>query len=203
MKRQIHDREHWNSHVSRMAALSRSAGLAVLLLGGCPTAPAQQAGTDDSVFKLVVDRNIFNPNRLSRKVLQRDSHEGPAADMFALVGTLSYEKGTYAFFDGSSPTNRRVVEVKGTIAGYTVLNITSDSVTMEGYGKRVELRVRNRMIHDEPGGWRLAADDEPLPEAGTNMAASVSPGPGPAGDSTGEMNDVLKKLMQRREQELK
>src|SRR5690348_9065903 len=50
---------------------------------------------DFSAFRLVVDRNIFDPNRAPRR--------GPTApvrtvDAFTLVGTMSYEKGIFAFF---------------------------------------------------------------------------------------------------------
>ena len=57
-------------------------------------------------FKLVNDRNIFNPSR-SARFARGDRPEGEPkkvskVETVSLVGVMSYAKGDLAFFDGSS-----------------------------------------------------------------------------------------------------
>jgi len=120
-------------------------------------------------------------------------------DAFALVGTMSYQKGQFAFFDGTSEAYRKVLERDGVIAGYKVAEITPNAVKLEAANKRVELKVGTQMRH-EGTTWQLVAQSElPVEAEAANNSASSSADSG----SGGEVNDVLKKLMQRREQELK
>ena len=44
-------------------------------------------------------------------------------DFFVLVGTMSYEKGFFAFFDGSHSDYKRVLKREETIAGFKVAAI--------------------------------------------------------------------------------
>src|ERR1041385_6179537 len=56
-----------------------------------------------SSFRIITERNIFNPRRSARYVpTERTRRPSTRTDSFALVGTMSYEKGFFAFFDGSS-----------------------------------------------------------------------------------------------------
>src|SRR2546421_1583725 len=54
---------------------------------------------DYSAFKLITERNIFNSHRSARYTAPRESGPQARVDSFALVGTMSYEKGPFAFFD--------------------------------------------------------------------------------------------------------
>src|SRR5262245_20185027 len=84
-------------------------------------------------FHIIHDRNIFNPNRSGRspeREYTRREERRPRAESFALVGTLSYEKGFFAFFDGSSSDYRRVLKASDTIAGFTVAEVTPQQVTL-------------------------------------------------------------------------
>ncbi len=42
---------------------------------------------------------------------------------------MSYAKGNFAFFDGTSPDFRKVLELEGSIADFKVIAITPKSVT--------------------------------------------------------------------------
>src|SRR5262245_5625183 len=96
-------------------------GLAVLLFGA-GTFPALGQSTnsparpDYSTFKIVTDRNIFNPHRYARSSRVRETRPTAKSDSFALVGTMSYERGTFAFFDGSKSEFRKVVKPAEAIA---------------------------------------------------------------------------------------
>jgi hypothetical protein len=180
-----------------------------LVLAGCWAASAQQtnapARPDYSYFRIIADRNIFNPDRYPRRSRssRRDSREGPAVDAFSLVGTMSYQKGTFAFFDGTSSDYRKVLKLDDAIAGYKVAEITANAVTLKATDKQIEMKVGSQMRHEDHGGWQLVSQNESPVEAAENSAADTSSGSATESSSGGEANDVLKKLMQQREQELK
>lgn len=148
---------------------------------------------DYSAFRLVVNRNIFDPNRVP--------HSGPSTtqpktvDAFTLVGTMSYEKGIFAFFDGTRSDYQKVLKPEDTIAGYKVLAISADSVKlMMSTNNVVELSVGTQMRRREDGSWERQAKSE------TYAASSASNSSSEAAPSGAE-SDVIKKMMLRREKE--
>jgi len=153
---------------------------------------------DFSSFQVISERNIFNPSRTGRH-RGRGRHE-PAADAFSLVGTMHYAKGTFAFFDGTTSEYRKAVENAGTIAGYKVTDITPTSVKLASGDKQLTMKMGTQMRREEKGAWQLVATSE-LPADTTETVDSASAEPA-GNDSSTEGNDVLKRLMQRREQEL-
>lgn len=149
---------------------------------------------DFSAFRLVVDRNIFDPNRAPRR--------GPTVavrtvDAFTLVGTMSYEKGIFAFFDGSSSDYKKVLKPKETIAGYKVISISPDSVKLMFNTNVVELSVGTQMRRRDDGAWERSAATETY---AASTASSPSTSPSDAATSGAE-SDILKKMMLRREKE--
>ena len=162
------------------------------------------AGTDYSAFRIIAERNIFDTNRhphTTRSVRRTANTRTPA---FSLAGTMTYRRGMIAFFDGTDSDYRKVIAQNGVIAGYKVVEITLHGVKLESSGKTVEMKVGAQM-RQEGGAWQLA-ESGGLPAATIANEApvtSVTPASGPASGSESEPNDVLKKLMQQREQELK
>jgi hypothetical protein len=163
--------------------------------------------------RFITERNIFDPNRYSHnytpsyrpKVLR-------SAPAFTLVGTMSYGKGMFAFFDGNNPDLRKVLYQSDTngIAGYTVAEITLTGVRLQTADKKqtVQLKI-GEMMRQEGSSWRLveqgelfagaSAGESAAPAAAENSSPDASAAPSPALEG----NDVLRKLMQLREQELK
>jgi len=182
--------------------------IAAFVMTGCVAAFAQETNapsqTDYSYFKLIGDRNIFDPNRYPRqgRASRRESR-GPQADAFSLVGTMSYEKGLYAFFDGTRSEYRKALQLDGAIAGYKVTEITPNTVKLQAADKQIEMKVGTEMRHENEAGWQMVGQTE-LPAASTQDSASdAASSESTTSSSAGEANDVLKKLMQQREQELK
>ena len=173
-------------------------------------APAQSTNdsstTDFSTFQVVVDRNIFNPDRYGRE--PRTSHEYHSVPTFSLAGTMSYRKGMFAFFNGTSDDYRKALQQGGKIAGYTVGKITFDDVQLQSSGITIVMKVGAAMRQEgsqwvlrAPGEWGDLSSAESAPgssdtSGGQTMTSTNLP-------SSGEQNDVLKRLMQQREQELK
>ena len=83
----------------------------LLFLACCFVSRAQStnapARLDYPSFKIITERNIFDPNRSARsgKGARTDSQRPARSESFALVGTLSYEKGKsrYVIVYGQTP----------------------------------------------------------------------------------------------------
>jgi hypothetical protein len=189
---------------------TRAAWVAAFLLAGFFLS-AEQADrsvtADFSPFQIIAQRNIFDPDRRpgTNRGSRRRSTPRAVVPAFSLAGTMSYRKGLFAFFDGTSSDYRKVLQEGGTIAGYTVTKITLDGVQLQAAGVKIEMKVGGQMRQESEGGWQLDAQAE-LPATGMDDENSTSDSDetfAPGAPSSSEPNDVLKKLMQQREQELK
>lgn len=173
--------------------------IAALLMIDAAAIQAQQTNqagrADFSNFQVISERNIFNPNRRGRRVNRPER----VADAFSLVGTMSYSKGTFAFFDGTTSEYRKALQNSGTIAGYQVTEITPTSVKLARGDKQLTMKIGTQMRREEKGSWQLAASGE-LP-AETVENTDSAPAETATSDSSNEGNDVLKRLMQQRERE--
>jgi hypothetical protein len=160
--------------------------------------------------RFITERNIFDPSRYQHSVpanyRPRVSRSAPT---FTLVGTMSYEKGMFAFFDGNNPDLQKVLyqSDSNSIAGYLVAEINPTGVKLQSADKKQTVQMKiGEMMRQEGTEWRPAGRGE-LAALTTESAGSAveSPGSsaGAAPASATAPNDVLKKLMQLREQELK
>jgi hypothetical protein len=195
-------------------SLRLGCGILLAVLASCVLAAAQTNGVpgpaDYSAFsRFIADRNIFDPNRVPHNSEAHRASAAPrsrptaSAPAFSLVGTMSYGKGMFAFFNGNSADLKQALPTGGSIAGYTVTEITLAGVTLQSTNQNqtVALKVGD-LMRQENGAWQPAGQgDVPL---GENTGSSATPenspsaAPLPAGG-----NDILKRLMQQREQELK
>ena len=154
-------------------------------------------------FKIVTERNIFDPNRAPNRGFA--PRPAPAVmHFFTLVGTMSYEKGTFAFFDGTSPEYKKALKPADTIAAYTITRITPNSVELSAGTNQVELRVGMQMRRSDQDQWIPSGSSQTLaavPGSVTALVPSSESGVSKSDTSTGEESDVLKRLRLRREQE--
>ena len=192
--------------------------LAALALTNAISARAQSNGVpgaaDFGKFSaFITDRNIFDPNRVphtvytprarTRVTRTRTASSAPA---FSLVGTMSYQKGYFAFFSGNNDGLKSVLPVSGKIAGYTVTQIVQGRATLETTNKleKLELKVGD-VLRQENGKWALSDAGE-LPtgtSTGVTAAAGSAGGETPAAAPSPALgqNDVLKRLMELRAKE--
>lgn len=183
----------------------RVLGVLVMAAFYCATGLRGQPPNNDAApsydsFSLIWRRNIFDPNRRAMSY-RRPSGPSRTVDAFALVGTLSYSKGKFAFFNGTSPDYKKVLEPGASIAGYTIKDITAKNVLLAANGKEVEMNVGSQMRNEGRNNWKLSAGSD-LPtssDSNTDTSAALTP---PAGASPA-MSDVLKRLMEQRQQEIK
>lgn len=201
--------------------------------GSAPTVPGPNDYTQFAQF--ITTRNIFNPQRYAIRIGQPppQSTTPRYAPTFTLVGTMNYEKGMFAFFDGNQNELRKVLYTSDTngIAGYVLTNISSASVVLLAPDKQetVQMKIGDSMQKDG-SIWRLAMTGRNAFSGGGNSrlssfgggnnyssrrdsyggsqsaapeAESASPEPAVAPSPDLEGNDVLKRLMLKREQENK
>ncbi len=117
-------------------------------------------------------------------------------DSLTLVGTMSYEKGTFAFFDGTSAEYKKALKLADWIAGYKVTEIAANVVKLASATNQVELRVGRQLRREEDGPWLLAAQTAPYAASGSGTS-----GTGSAAATSGAESDIVKRMMQRREKE--
>jgi hypothetical protein len=157
--------------------------------------------TDYVSFRILTERNIFDPRRSGRSVSRNERREPERqvrTERFALLGTMSYEKGRYAFFDGSASDFRKVAKPADSIAGFRITEVAPTCVKLEmTNGQILELCVGMQMKKIEEGDWQLAgkADAAEGTSRPASSSASLSSASGP------ESEEVLKRLQERREQE--
>lgn len=163
-----------------------------------PRPAASGSGSDFLAFKIITDRNIFDPTRSPRSTRPRVETRRPnqPAETFTLVGTLSYEAVAYAFFDGSRSEHKKAVEVGGQIGEYTVKNVGPTSVRLEAEGKVIDLPIGGQMRRTEEG-WQLNSSSIASAASDSQSSSSSSTESSPDDES-----DIIKRLMQKREQEM-
>lgn len=147
-----------------------SALLANALLAVVFSATAQFTnGTDLASFQLIGQRNIFDPNRVPHT---RSAHAAPRiVDSFSFVGTMNYAKGNFAFFDGTSPDFRKVLELNGDIAGFKVIALAPKSVTLLSGTNETVLPIGAQMRHDDDGNWVVSTELASYSGAGNSYAS--------------------------------
>jgi hypothetical protein len=137
--------------------------LALVLMLSLARATAQSTNApsrlDYDSFRLISDRNIFNPNRVARGVSRTTprASTGPAAhvESFTLVGLMAYEKGVFAFFDGTSGSYKKALEVNGDIGDFKAVAVTPDELKLVSGTNEFVLRVGLQMRREDEGHWFL------------------------------------------------
>ncbi|HEV2691775.1 MAG TPA: hypothetical protein VG347_02655 [Verrucomicrobiae bacterium] len=175
----------------------------------------------DQFTRFITDRNIFDPNRVPRynpttRVVRTRTRHTAGAPYVTLVGTMSYEKGLFAFFDSNNSDMKKIIGPGDTIGIYTVKEISANKVTLAGKDKKEFVMKVGEQMRQESGVWQVSeatdSGGSPAPaEATSSVPASESdsstgstdaqPAEPAAPSSNLEANDVLKRLMQLREKE--
>ena len=109
---------------------------------------------DDNSFRVISDRNIFNPNRYARSSgARRPESSAPASrvESFTLVGLMQYEKGVFAFFDGTSANYRKTLETDGAISDFKISGLTPNELKLHSGTNEFTLRV-GMQVRREDGG---------------------------------------------------
>lgn len=222
-------RAHWRFDVGcwlldvfpfRPGCATLLALLAAVSLASAQTNKNIPGPTDYAAFsKFVTDRNIFDPSRQphytsshTRTTTRTRTRASSSAPAFTLVGTMEYEKGMFAFFSGNSEELKKALQASQKIAGYTVTDISYGRVTLESADKKQKLELKvGDVMREETGGWQLEGQGE-VPAGSSSSGSTAGVPTESSSTSNGEPaepasasapNDILKRLMEKREQESK
>ncbi len=186
--------------------------LAALLLR-CPlhatpssTAPdAAEVESGVQSFRIVIDRNIFNRNRIpapqpgSADTGQQSDAAPEAADQLSLVGALIDEFGAVAFFSGSKAEFQSVTKRGDSIAGFTIEEIESERIVLECDGVKTVLAVGMSMAREEGGEWQIRET------AGLAHSYAAPPTPsdsvGAKTEESDSASEVHRRMIERRQRE--
>ena len=173
-------------------------------------APAKASGEGFDEFKIITQRHIFDPNRSAPGAPRRnvETPKPKRIEYLNLVGAMSYDKGRFAFFDGSSSEYRKSVKPGDSIAGYKVADVTQNKVTLESGDKKIELPVGGQLKREDEGEWRVNSTPESFASSGTSNSSSSSSSTSTSGGSSTsgssgeseETNPILKRLLEQRRQ---
>jgi hypothetical protein len=156
-------------------------------------------------FRIVLERNIFDPNRRPLQPEDFSVPKEPPADRVALIGVLISEGGAVAFFESPKPEYNLDVKQGETIAGFQVAGIRTDYLTLVRDGRQMELPVGSSLSKQDDGEWELSS--EGLPFSGSESTSisgetGVTEGSTETQSSGSSTSDLIRKLKERRRQEM-
>ena len=164
-----------------------------------------------SFSRFITERNIFDPNRVPHVEGTRPRphirHISSSAPFLSLVGIMSYNKGTFAFFNGNDSDLKQVLSLSGKVAGFTVRELTLSEVKLVSDDQKQTLKLKiGDVLRQENGKWELPDAGGPVAEpvkstGSTEVDNSAPDDSTPPPSPAVEQNEVLKRLMQLREKE--
>ncbi len=211
--------------IPALVALPPVATVAAAPAKPAPAPAATPAPKGYEGFRLVRTLNIFDPDRRgprtseSRSVTSRSQSRGDRnrTPYIALTGTMVTPDRALAFFAGSQSEYNKVVPLQEKIADFTITGITTAQVDMERGGKKFMLVIGKQLTLDnatvstfQPETASSTSDDsssssdspsdadKPNDTPPDGAPASTAPPAGVPGDK----NDLLRRMMERRQKEL-
>ena len=161
---------------------------------------ATPTGPTFDTYRLIGDRNIFNPNRVGRS--RSSETPPPRTEVISFVGTMQYEKGLFAFFESPDTAYRKALNEGGALGKFTVKGITADQVELERDAKPLTLRIGQQLRRPDGGEWSVIGVDIVRSEARAAEAAA-NPGLGAPLAIPTDASEALRRLMEKRQQQLK
>ena len=215
----LFDVECWMLDVCRLPA---GIGLVVFLASTvCTFAQSNGVpGPDEyaAFSHFITDRNIFDPARQPHNYDSRRSYRprvrtprGTPGIQF--VGTMSYEKGMFAFFSGNNMDLSKVLQVGDKLQDFIITEITETNVALVSADKKQQLDLKvGDGLRQESDKWvfstagELPAEASPVatPSSSNSSNSSSSDStvsPPAAPPAALEQNDILKRLMEKRAKE--
>lgn len=182
-------------------------------------------------FKLIQERNIFDPDRRRPREMRRETPVAPPREeSFTLLGTMSYGERILAFFEGTQRDWSGAVELGNEVAGHTLKEVGFENVLLELKGEILALQVGAGRSKRGDADWETQDRDSwkgssggsrsgrssrssssstfrpARPEDSADAAsASADGGSENAADESvidGSASDILKQMMERRRQQV-
>jgi hypothetical protein len=129
-----------------------------------------------AAFKIITVTNIFNTKRRADyKPATTSNVRYTRSESFGLVGVMTYDKGPFAFFEGSGSEYQKVLKPDETIAGFKLGEIQPGSVKLISPTNEVELKVGMQLARQDGGPWQLGLRPENLDSQITYKAQPAVP----------------------------
>jgi hypothetical protein len=177
--------------------------------GSFAQAPATAKGFD--AYRTVRLRNIFDPDRLPMPAV-----EGPqpvrtveqarkTSDYVALTGILVSDGKALAFFSGSRPDYDKVLAVDSEIAGAKLKRILPAGIEVDRGGKKISISVGQTVPFDDspPGPAPGPAAELNSTSAAASAVPLESSNSQTSNPMPGNLSEVMRRMMERRKNELK
>ena len=173
--------------------------LSVQAVGLAQEEPSSAAPGFES-YRILVDRNIFDPNRRASRPERRSTPTEPVPqpDQLAVTGVLIHEGAAVAFFEGTKPDYNADLNEGGTVAGYTVVEIRTDHLRLSKDGREIELPVGSGLSRHDEGEWQLSSSPSFL----DRREPSSSERPAETKSSDSPSTTLLERLRKRRQREV-
>jgi len=168
---------------------------------GAGSAAAVAPANSFEAFGLIVERNIFNPNRSVRSASAPEV-KPPRVEEIALVGTMTSDQGLLAFFESADSSFRKTVRVGDSMAEFKVAGISSGGVELAQGETALALRVAQRLRRVEGGAWTVDTSGTDVPPGSGLTAGRRAVEAGAPAEIPADASDVLKRLMKKREKQL-
>ncbi|RJP26503.1 MAG: hypothetical protein C4527_15185 [Candidatus Omnitrophota bacterium] len=161
-------------------------------------------------FRILVERNIFNPDRRKKITVQPRVEPTPVIEEFSLIGTMIADATVYAFFEGTHSGYDAVCKLGETIADHEIVEIGTSNIKLQVNGQPLTLSVGMALRRQDQGEWQLASasgasrrETRERRTSGGDRLSPVSTTETEKTDAPGESSsDLLKKMMERRRQEM-
>lgn len=208
---------------SRHNTPSKTAVVLVFLLASASLFFARATGKDEAKkidsardglrfenFAPILNNNVFNAHRQDRARLdaeqERNQQRSIPVDRFALVGTMHNKGQAFAFFTGTEPAFRSVIQVGQNIAGHTVVSIRNKAVTLSKGEDSFELAIGMEMSRQGKTEWKIDQNADGrwrTSDPGKLERSNEQPKEQEKPDAlTGDKADILKQMIERRKQEI-
>ena len=157
-------------------------------------------------FAMIADKNIFNQSRSPRVSSNRppvtnEVKRVPKIEVFALVGTMSYAKGDFAFFDSSNGSYRKTAKAGDEIAGYKIQAVNPNQVTLDREGNALDVKVGQQLRREDDGPWEVSTRTEAF-ASGSSTSGSTSGTSGASSatssSTSGSRSEILQRLLEQR-----
>ena len=150
----------------------------------CQESP-KETGAEVSfeVFEIILNRNIFDPNRTTDRRKPSPQEEAAAnkatavegasneekldefkSEEMALVGTIIDGPTAVAFFTSESSDFKTVAQRGEMVGEFRLAEIRTEHVKLESEGKTIQLPVGSRMSSQRNGDWIIALNSPATPK---------------------------------------
>lgn len=168
-----------------------------------PSASALTPTAGFESFRLITERNIFNPNRTVRRAPVPEEVV-PRVEVISLVGTMNSDRGLVAFFDGSEAALRKTLKTGESVGPFKVTRIATEGVEVEREGQSLPIRVGQQLRKPEGGEWSVVGGVAgPTDASSRTPATAARPDPTAAPAIPADADEVTRRLMERRQKQLK